>query len=98
MRRNPLLKEKFLEGNRQKWALTLIVCAAGVLVSNMKYEHMQPEPYLTFLTMIGCVFLAGMSLDAYAKIRAYPTPPTPPLSEEMESLPFEEEEFTPPKG
>lgn len=68
-RRNPLQKEKFLEGNRQRWALLLILCAGGVLLADMQREGFDPEPYLTFLMAIGCVFLAGMSVDSISKIR-----------------------------
>lgn len=71
-RRNPLLKERFLEGNRQKWALLLIICATGVLVANVYNTALDPEPYLTFLTMIGCVFLLGMSVDSVMKIKEAP--------------------------
>ena len=72
-RRNPLVKERFLEGNRQRWALLLILCAAGVLVANVYVPSLDPEPYLSFLTMIGCVFLLGMSADSIMKIRKEPT-------------------------
>jgi hypothetical protein len=68
--RDPRAKQSFGGGNRQKWAFLLILCAAGILVANMKVPSIDPEPYLTFLTMVGCVFLAGLSVDSYAKIRA----------------------------
>jgi len=74
-RRHPLAKERFLEGNRQKWALLLICCAGGILFASMKDSNVDPEPFLTFLMMIGCVFLAGMSLDSFSKIRAVAAPP-----------------------
>lgn len=73
-RRDPIAKERFLEGNRQRWALLLIACAAGVLVANVYLPTLDPEPYLTFLTMIGCVFLLGMSADSLMKIRKRPEP------------------------
>jgi hypothetical protein len=68
-RRDPLAKPYFGESVRQKWAAILILCAGGVLYANIIEPQIQPEPYLTFLTMVGCVFLAGMSVDSYAKIR-----------------------------
>lgn len=74
-RRNPLEKERFLEGNRQRWALLLILCASGVLVANVYESSIDPEPFLTFLTMIGCVFLLGMSADSIMKIKNSPPPP-----------------------
>jgi hypothetical protein len=67
-RRNPIDKQRFLEGNRQRWALLLILCAAGVLVANVFVPEITPEPYLTFLTMIGTVFILGLSLDSALKI------------------------------
>lgn len=70
MRRDPLAKEGFLEGNRQRWAVVLLLCAAAVLVADTKADHLDPEPYLSFLTMVGCVFLAGLSLSDYAKTKA----------------------------
>lgn len=73
-RRDPIAKERFLEGNRQRWALLLICCAAGVLMANVYHTGLDPEPYLTFLTMIGCTFLLGMSLDSALKIRKRPDP------------------------
>jgi hypothetical protein len=76
-RRDPLAKQGFGEGNRQKWAGVLLLCAAAVLYVDAKVPDFDPEPYLTFLTMIGCVFLTTLGVDAYAKIRGaeHPTPP-----------------------
>lgn len=80
-RRSPLAKERFGEGNRQKWAVVLILCAAGVLFADAKTPDFNPEPYLTFLTMIGCVFLLGMSADSVMKIRKTDPPAEPPPEE-----------------
>lgn len=77
-RRNPLAKERFLEGNRQRWAVLLILCGGGILFANSRISDFDPEPYLTFLTMIGCVFLLGMSADSVMKIRKQPPPDQPP--------------------
>ena len=76
-RRDPLAKQRFGEGNRQRWAAILILCAGGILYANIVEPQIEPEPYLTFLTMVGCVFLAGMSVDSYAKIRSAEHPPKP---------------------
>ena len=84
-KRNPLEKSNFLGQNRQKWAAVLILCAGAVLFVNMKEPQITPEPYLTFLTMVGCVFLAGMTVDSYAKIRSAEHPPTPPATIDHES-------------
>jgi hypothetical protein len=68
-RRDPLAKQGFLGGNRQKWAIALLLCAAGVLYVDATTTDFNPEPYLTFLTMIGCVFLTTLGVDSYVKIR-----------------------------
>lgn len=77
-RRDPLAKPNFGEGVRQKWAGVLLLCAGLVLYVDSKTPDFDPEPYLTFLTMIGCVFLTTLGVDAYAKIRKaeHPTQPT----------------------
>ena len=67
--RDPLTKQSWFGGNRQKWAGVLLLCAAGVLYVDATTSGFNPEPYLTFLTMIGCVFLTTLGVDAYAKIR-----------------------------
>lgn len=76
-RRTPQEKQRFLEGNRQRWLAILIFCAAAVLYVDHKTPGFNPEPYLTFLTFIGCVGIGTLGVDAYAKIRGaeHPTPP-----------------------
>lgn len=79
-RRAPLDKQRFGEGNRQKWLAILIGCAACVLYVDSKKAGFNPDPYLTFLTFIGCVGIGTLGVDAYAKIRGaeHPKPSTPP--------------------
>ena len=86
-RRSPLDKARFLEGNRQKWAVVLILLAGGVLIANVYAPHVEPAPYLGFLTTIGAVFLLGMSVDSALKInkappRSYDEEPNCPAPEE----------------
>ena len=74
-RRNPLDKQRFGEGNRQKWAMVLLLLAMALLVANVYAPHIDPAPYLGFLTTIGAVFLLGMSVDSAMKINKAPTQP-----------------------
>lgn len=73
-RRHPCAKQRFLEGNRQKWAAVLILCAFGILMADVYEPSIDPEPYLSFLTVIGGLFILGMSVDSFAKIKTAPTP------------------------
>ena len=66
-RRDPLAKQKFLEGNRQRWCALLILCAGGILWADMTTD-IDPAPYLTFLTVVGPAFIIGLSMDSYRKI------------------------------
>jgi len=63
-RRNPLQKEHFLEGNRQKWAA--IFTAIGLLVMGMTAYGLikDPAPFLGFFTGIGVTFILGASASA----------------------------------
>ena len=74
-RRDPIAKERFLEGIRQRWALLLVLAAGGVMFADVQVGDFNPEPYLSFLTMVGSVFLAGMHVDSVMKIRKRPEPP-----------------------
>lgn len=72
-RRDPLAKEKFLEGNRQRWLVILLALAGGVLLADMR-AGIDPQPYLTFLTVIGPAFILGMAWNANSKIQKQPEP------------------------
>jgi hypothetical protein len=66
-RRDPLDKEKFLEGNRQRWAVIFLLCGAGVLVSNIILPSLDPVPYMQFLMAIGSLFILGASASDWVK-------------------------------
>ena len=74
MERNPLDKQKFMGGNRQKWLLAFLLCAGGVLLMDATVPNFDPTPYLTFLTVIGPSMLVGLTFDANAKIKNAPKP------------------------
>lgn len=81
-RRNPLFKERFLEGNRQKWALVLILCGAGILYAKVHNPELDVEPFFSFLGIIAFALLFGMTGDSYFKIWKSRTPsPLPPEGE-----------------
>ena len=63
-RRNPLQKEHFLEGNRQKWAA--VFTAIGLLVMGLTAYGVikDPAPFLGFFTGIGITFILGASATA----------------------------------
>lgn len=60
-RRKLFTKEKFLEGNRQKWCIVFLI--AGVIILGMDAYHLlkDPTPYLTFLTFLAGAFILGYS-------------------------------------
>ena len=64
LRRNPLAKEKFLEGNRQRWCLVFVVI--GLLIMGLTaYGGLKdPAPFLGFFTGIGVTFILGSSATA----------------------------------
>ena len=66
-RRDPLDKEKFLEGNRQRWAVIFLLCGAGVLVANTMMPSLDPVPYMQFLMAIGSLFILGASASDWVK-------------------------------
>lgn len=65
--RNPLAKEKFLEGNRQKWAVIFLACGGLVLLVNVLVPNFDPVPYMQFLLAIGSLFILGASGDSWVK-------------------------------
>jgi hypothetical protein len=60
-RRKLFVKERFLEGNRQKWCIIFLV--AGSIILGMDAYHLlkDPTPYLTFLTFLAGAFILGYS-------------------------------------
>jgi hypothetical protein len=60
-RRKLFVKERFLEGNRQKWCVVFLI--AGSVILGMDAYHLlkDPTPYLTFLTFLAGAFIIGYS-------------------------------------
>jgi len=66
--RDPLDKENFLCGNRQRWAVIFILCGAIVLFVNIFIGvEFEPSPYMQFLIAIGSLFILGASGDSWLK-------------------------------
>jgi polyferredoxin len=63
-RRNPLAKERWLEGNRQKWALFLFIVGLLVLGCTVYGKLKDPSPFLGYFTGIGITFILGASADS----------------------------------
>lgn len=97
-RRNPLTKEKFLEGNRQKWCVVFIVLGLVILGVSAAFPHINPAPFMTYFTTIGGLFIIGSSLDSVLKIQkagnAQPNRMGPPPDD---LPPQEEDPFRGPK-
>lgn len=70
MERDPLDKEKFMEGTRQKWAVIFILCGMGVLLVNIFVPGFDPVSYMQFLLAIGSLFILGASADSGLKVFA----------------------------
>jgi len=66
-RRNPLDKERFLEGNRQKWVAIGLLITLSVMVSNI-VAHIDPAPYLQAVMLLIGAGVLGWSVDSAAKI------------------------------
>lgn len=69
MPRNPLVKESFLQGTRQKWFGVMLLFATLLLYVDAHYG-IDVKPYLEFLTVAGSIFIAGAAADAVFKIKA----------------------------
>lgn len=66
--RDPLSKEKFFEGNRQRWSAVFIACAFIVLIVNVYIGvAFDPTPYMQFFLAIGSLFILGASGDSWVK-------------------------------
>jgi len=65
-RRSPLNKDRFLEGNRQRFTMILLGCMFVLLWATIQY-NIQVDSFLTFLTFIGSFFLGGASLTAWTQ-------------------------------
>lgn len=60
-KRNLHHKEKFLEGNRQKWLIVFLFAAAVVLFFDAINKIHNVDSYLTFLTFLSGSFILGYS-------------------------------------
>lgn len=67
--RNPLEKQTFLSGVRQKWTGIFLIYAILIAVFQIKF-NINPEPYISFAVTIGGIFLLGGSVDSVLKINA----------------------------
>jgi len=68
MNRDPLSKERFFEGTRQKWAAIFIICAFVVLFVNVYVGvAFDPTSYMQFFLAIGSLFILGASGDSWVK-------------------------------
>jgi hypothetical protein len=67
--RNPLDKECFLCGNRQKW--TGILLLYGILLMILQIVcKLDTAPYIQYAMTLGSLFLVGGSVDSAMKINA----------------------------
>lgn len=67
MKRDPLEKENFLEGTRQKWAIIFLLLGGGVFIGNILVPSLDPVPFMQFLLAIGSLFILGASGDSWVK-------------------------------
>jgi hypothetical protein len=70
--RNPLNKEKFLGGNRQRWTGILLLYSIIIAAFQIKFA-IDPSPYISFALTIGSLFILGGSVDSFLQINAAST-------------------------
>jgi hypothetical protein len=66
-RRDPLDKSRFLESNRERWAIIFLVLGAGVFTGTILVPVLDPTPFMQFLLAIGSLFILGASGDSWMK-------------------------------
>lgn len=66
-RRNVFDKERFLEGNRQKWAGLFTLMGLLVLICSAYGWVKDPAPFLQFFLSIGVTFILGASVSDVMK-------------------------------
>ena len=81
-RRNPLDKERFGEGNRQKWAMVFIAVGLFSLLVAAVNPYIDIAPFMVYFTAIAAVVLAGASGDSMLKIMRSTTEPPPQHTEQ----------------
>ena len=60
-KRNLYSKEKFLEGNRQRWLIVFLLAGAVVFGFDACGKIQKVDSYLTFLTFLSGAFILGYS-------------------------------------
>jgi hypothetical protein len=73
-RRSPLEKERWLEGNRQRWLGVGVAMWAVVLACHCWGALADPQPFLTSITALVGAFVLGASGTDAMKIYRYPAP------------------------
>jgi len=66
-KRNPLDKESFMVGVRQKWAAVFLLFGTGVFFGTIIVPGLDPTPFMQFLLAIGSLFILGASGDSWVK-------------------------------
>src|SRR4051812_25537035 len=66
-RRNPLEKEHFLEGVRQRWAAVFTAIGLGIVVASCYNIIDKPEPFLQYFLSVGVTFILGASASDVMK-------------------------------
>jgi len=64
--RDLLGKEKFMQGNRQRWCLLFVICSFIVLASTILFA-VDPVPFMNFFLALGTTFILGSSASDWAK-------------------------------
>lgn len=54
-------KEKFCEGNRQKWLIVFLIYLSIIMMLDAAHYLKDVTPYLTFLTFLAGAFILGYS-------------------------------------
>ena len=67
-RRDPLDKERFLEGNRQRWCAIIFALDVLVLILTSCGLLHDPAPFLASFSGVGALFILGASADSVMKI------------------------------
>jgi len=72
MQRDPLAKQGFMQGTRQKWFAVLLLFMVTILLCDSRAD-IDAAAYLNFLTITGSIFIIGASADSMLKIKAADT-------------------------
>jgi hypothetical protein len=67
--RDPLKKEGFLEGTRQKWFAIILVYVLGIILANGVWG-IDPAPYMNFLLVSVPIFIGSLTVSSFNKERA----------------------------